>query len=117
MPKTAGPARARRSGVRRRRRSSWNAASDVQSSRYAQQDLAAAQEMLHRILDVLEGVHACHGDSEGAVGYQGRRLTNDRYHLVAVVEVADKESPDGQVLGDQYRGVDPHGFVPGPGVP
>jgi hypothetical protein len=37
--------------------------------RHFQQDFAAAEEMLHRILDVLDGVHARHGDNEGAVGY------------------------------------------------
>ena len=51
--------------------------------------------MLHRVLDLLEGVHARHGDNKGAVGHQRCRLTNDRHYLVAVVEVADKESADG----------------------
>ena len=84
------------------------------SPRHFQQDLAATEEMLHRVLDMLEGVHARHGDNKGAVGHQRCRLTNDRHHLVAVVEVADKESADGEVLADQCRGVDPHGFVPWP---
>jgi hypothetical protein len=39
------------------------------SPRHFQQDLAATEEMLHRVLDMLEGVHAPHGDNEGAVGY------------------------------------------------
>src|SRR5258705_3163540 len=86
------------------------------SPRHFQQDLAATEEMLHRVLDMFEGVHARHGDNKGTVGHQRCRLTNDRHHLVAVVEVADKESADGEVLADQCRGVDPHGFVPGPGI-
>ena len=36
--------------------------------RHFQQDLAATEEMLHRVLDLLEGVHARHGDNKGAVG-------------------------------------------------
>ena len=39
------------------------------SPRHFQQDLAATEEMLHRVLDVLQGVHARHRDHEGAVGY------------------------------------------------
>ena len=71
------------------------------SPRHFQQDLAATEEMLHRVLDMLEGVHARHGDNKGAVGHQRCRLTNDRHHLVAVVEVADKESADREVLADR----------------
>src|SRR6185369_2436541 len=78
------------------------------SSRDFQQDLAATQEMLHRVLDMLERVHGCDRDNKSAVGHQRCRLTNDRHHLLAVVEVADKESAGCEVLGDQCRGVDPH---------
>jgi hypothetical protein len=39
------------------------------SPRHVQQDLAATEEVLHRVLDVVEGVHARHGDDEVAVGY------------------------------------------------
>ena len=39
------------------------------SPRHFQQDLAATELMRHRVLDMLEGVHARHRDSEGAVGY------------------------------------------------
>ena len=39
------------------------------SPRHFQQDLAAAELMRHRVLDILEGVHARYRDHEGAVGY------------------------------------------------
>ena len=39
------------------------------SPRHFQQDLAATELMRHRVLDMLEGVHARHRDHEGAVGY------------------------------------------------
>ena len=50
------------------------------------------------MLDMLEEIHARHGENEGADGHQRCRLTNDMHHLVAVVEVADKESADREVL-------------------
>ena len=43
--------------------------SRISSPRHFQQDLAATELMRHRVLDVLEGVHAHHWDREGAVGY------------------------------------------------
>jgi hypothetical protein len=39
------------------------------SPRHFQQDLAATELMRHRVLDVLEGVHARYRNHEGAVGY------------------------------------------------
>jgi hypothetical protein len=41
------------------------------SPRHFQQDLAATEEMLHRVLDMFEGVHGRHGDNEGDVGTSG----------------------------------------------
>jgi hypothetical protein len=51
------------------------------SPRHFQQDLAATEEMLHRVLDVLQGVHARRGDNEGAVGHQWRSIGQTRLML------------------------------------
>ena len=70
----AGPSWRPRSRVRAGRRTLCGLERNVLCLgvlRHFQQDLAATEEMLHRVLDVLEGVHARHGDNEAPSATSG----------------------------------------------